>query len=227
MTHPIDRHPLRPRAYSLIPSMGLFEAAADFVQKTEKLIIVTITLAVGGIILAGAEHYGFMSFAGLEPWVRPTLQIVWVFAVAHVSIHTLIGGGRLTKLAFQVARDTPRRIRQATYDSLVHDRLMMINGLAREVLCYALFRDDDHIWYSEDETPKWVDRLRSAGLVDVSEAGYGTVHLRIQKTAWAYMKKHPTKFVSMLAWPGYPWTIKASKENEIEAAISEARKKRL
>jgi hypothetical protein len=203
--------------------VGLIETAADFVQKTEKLIIVTITLVVGRIALAAAEHYGLMNFAGLDPWVRPTLQIVWVFAAAHVAIHTLIAGGRLISFALQSARDMPRRVRQATYDSLTRDRLLMVDGLAREVLCYALFRKDRHVWYSEREAPKWADKLRSVGLVDVSDAGYGTVHLHVQETAWAYMKKHPTKFVNVVAWPNYPWTIMASKEDEAEAAIAEAK----
>ena len=87
-------------------------------------------------------------------------------------------------------RALPEKRRQAVYDSAILERLLNIGALEREMICYALYKRDNHMWTDDTDRPqRWILNLRTAGLVDVSSANWGTVHYQIHPVAWNYMRQ--------------------------------------
>jgi hypothetical protein len=113
----------------------------------------------------------------------------------------------------------PQRRRRAAYDRPLIERLLDTDGLQREMLCYALYRSDNHIWARAGaRPPHWLVGLKEKGLVEMSDASFHSVHFHIHHVAWAYLQKHPDKFINLLVWPDWPWTLQfdeAKAEQEI------------
>ena len=143
------------------PVMSLTDRAIDFILKGERLIIVTLTISVGGSICAIAERYGAMSFEGAPLWARPAAQLVWILAVVHVLIHGAIGLGRGLRFLAKRVSKLPAERRAAAYDAVIIDRLQAIGAVEREILCYALYKRDNHIWTPDNNRPPdWLKNLR-------------------------------------------------------------------
>jgi hypothetical protein len=86
------------------------------------------------------------------------------------------------------------------------------------MLCYALYKNDNHFWGSDDNARRaWLQRLRVAGLVNVDDANFRTVHYKIHPIAWAYMKLHPNQFINSVLWQ--PWIFADGREVEADAIV--------
>jgi hypothetical protein len=127
--------------------LSFSDRAIDFIQKGERLIIVTLTIAVAGVACVVAERVGLMTFDGLPVWARPTAQLIWAISAVHVLLHGL-----------------PERRRQAAYERAIVERLVNVAALEREMICYALYKGENHIWAEDtDRIRDWILNLRSAG----------------------------------------------------------------
>jgi hypothetical protein len=200
--------------------MSIAERAIEFLQKSEKLTIITATVAVGIALCALAERLGYMSFDGLDPWVRPASQIAWLLSIAHVSIQCLLLIWRGIRKAGAWLNGIPHRYRKAAFERPVIRRLRDVDGLSREMLCYALYKNDNHFWVADDNARRaWLQRLRVAGLVQVDDANFRTVHYKIHPIAWAYMKRHPNEFINSVLWPKEPWIFADGREVEADAIV--------
>lgn len=165
--------------------MSFTDRIVDFIQKGERLIIVTWTIALAGVACAVAERFGLMSFEGLPSWARPTAQLMWAISAAHVAIHATISAAHGARWIVKWLRALPEKRRQAVYESAIVERLLNIGALEREMICYALYKSDNHIWTDDtDRPPAWTLNLRTAGLIDVSDAQWGAVHYKIHPVAW-------------------------------------------
>jgi hypothetical protein len=162
---------------------------------------------------------------GLPDWVRPTAFIVWTFCAAHVGIHLVMILWKGGTAAARFIASIPQRRRQTDYDQKVIDRLLATDGVAREMLCYALYRNDNHLWASSDKSrrPRWLITLKLDGLLNLDSADWGTAHYRIHPVAWKYMQKYPNKFINRLRWRDWPWTIDF-EEDKAEKKIEELKK---
>ena len=117
----------------------------------------------------------------------------------------------------------PAERRAATYDAVIIDRLLAIGAAEREILCYALYKRDRHIWSPDDNRPpEWLKNLRVAGLIEISSADWATVHYNIHPVAWKYMVRFPTKFISRVLWPTEPWVISEKMGKEFEDVLAKA-----
>lgn len=66
---------------------------------------------------------------------------------------------------------------------------------------------------------RWLNELQEAGLVELTDAGFGSAHYKIHEVAWDYMQRFPDRFIHVLAWRGAPWETpfnEAQKEQEIQ-----------
>jgi len=203
--------------------MGLLETILKYIQTSERLIVVTLTLTVAGLICFFSERYGYLNFAGLPEWTRPTAQVVWVVAAVHVVIRTLIGLGTLCRAVLRRAISLPERYRRWRFENATIARLRGTDGLEREVLGFALHRDDDHIWAERSDRYRWLVSLHRKGLMKMTDAESDVVHFRIHPIAWRYMKSHPNQFVYRLPWTHAPWSDDYNETN-VEAQLGEASK---
>ncbi len=119
--------------------MSITEKAIEFLQKGEKLIILTLTVTIAGVVCFLAEQSSVVSFEGLPTWARPVAEIVWVLSTVHVCIHAAIGlyCGAVW-LAVRL-KGLPERRRKACYNAAIVDRLLEVGPLGREMLCYAFY----------------------------------------------------------------------------------------
>jgi hypothetical protein len=200
--------------------MSIAERALDFLQRSEKVTVITATVAIGGVLCAVSERLGYLSFEGLDPWVRPAAQIVWLLSTVHFFIQCLLFLGRAIRVVGAWLNGIPQRRRKAAFERPVIQRLRDIDGLSSEMLCYALYKNDNHFWVSDDNARRaWLQRLRVAGLVNVDDANFGTVHYKIHPIAWAYMKLHPNQFINSVLWPKEPWIFADGREVEADAIV--------
>ena len=203
---------------------AIFTSLLNYIRQSEKLIVVTLTVTVAGVALYAAEHRPF-DYGDLPAWVRPTAFIVWTVCASHVAIRlvmTLWKGG--TAAARFIASIAELR-RQAAYHQPVIDRLLATEGVEREMLCYALFRGENHLWVKDARyrDPRWLRRLKLDRLLDLDSADWGVSHYRIHPVAWKYMQKYPNKFINRLRWHDWPWTIDFDEDKE-EKKIEELKK---
>jgi hypothetical protein len=207
------------------PVSAFFESLLKYIQQSEKLIVVTLTFTLAGVALFIAEDWVF-NYDGLPEWARPLALIVWTVCAAHVVIRTVMSVGRGLAAASRFIVGIPQRRRQAAYDQHLIDRLLTTDGVEREMLCYALHRDENHIWVgAARQRPRWLIGLRQKGLLEFDNATWGPAHFRIHPVAWRYMKKHPNKFINLLKWADWPWTMNID-EGEIEKKITALKKER-
>jgi hypothetical protein len=199
--------------------MSTVESLLKYVQHSERLTVVTLTLTITGLLLWFAEAQWQLDLSGLPQWARPAAIIVWTISAVHVAIRAVMALWSGATATARLVADIPQRRRRTAYERLIIERLLATEGLQREMLCYALYRDYDHIWVRAGaRPPRWLLGLKQNGLVEVSDASFDTVHFRIHRVAWAYMQRHPDKFINLLAWPDLPWTLsfdEAAAENEI------------
>jgi hypothetical protein len=204
--------------------VSVAEKAIELFQKAEKLIILTLTVSIGGLICFFAERASLFSFEALPVWARPTAQIVWVLSVVHVGIHALV---RLFNGVVQLAdwlRSLPERRRKAQYNAAIVDRLTQVGPLGREMICYALYRRDNHFWVEADNQRRsWLTQLEVLGLVEVSDADWNTVHYQIHPVAWNYMNRYPTRFMNLIGWPKDPWILEKTQAKEMQELLAEKR----
>jgi len=200
--------------------MSITERALEFLQKSEKLTVITATVALGGVLCALAERLGYMSFEGLDPRVRPAAQIVWLLSVAHFSIQCLLLIWRGFRKAGAWLNGIPQQYRKSAFERPVIQRLRDVDGLSREMLCFALYKNDNHFWVADDNARRaWLQRLKVGGLVAVDDANFRTVHYKIHPIAWAYMKCHPNQFINSVLWPKEPWIFADGREVEADAIV--------
>jgi hypothetical protein len=128
-----------------------FATLLRYIQQSEKLIIVTLTLFVAGLALYAAEGRLF-NYDGLPEWARPVASIVWTICAVHVAIRALMALSKGGIAAAHFIASIPQRRRQTYYDKKVIDRLLATDGVVREMLCYALFRNDNHLWVNSRRT---------------------------------------------------------------------------
>lgn len=121
-------------------------AIIRYIQQSERLIVVTTVLFIAGIATYLLERANLFSFADLPTWTRPTLSLIWIVATVHVGVRMLTAFASATHRAVLYAADAPRRWRQSKADKKVTDHLCKTSGLPREILSYARFRRDNHIW---------------------------------------------------------------------------------
>ena len=214
------------RAVSLYEYLvgALFDTLLKYIQQCEKLIVVTLAVTVAGLALYAVEG-GLFDAGGLPDWVRPTVFIVWTVCAAHVAIRLVMALSKGGTAAARFIASIPQRRRQAVYDQPVIDRLLATEGVEREMLCYALFRGENHLWINSKthyRDPRWLTRLRRDGLLDLDSANWGTAHYRIHPVAWKYMQRYPNKFINRLRWRDWPWTIDFD-EDKAEKKIEEAK----
>jgi hypothetical protein len=198
--------------------MSLLETTLKYIQTSERLIVVTVTLTVAGLICFFSERNGYLNFAGLPEWTRPAAQAVWVVSAVHVAIRTLMGFGALCRAALHRAISLPERYRRSRFENATIARLRGTGGLEREVLAFALHRDDDHISAEDSDQYRWLVSLRRKGLVEMTDADPRVVHYRIHPIAWRYMKSHPNQFVYRLPWAHAPWS-EDYNETRMEAEL--------
>jgi hypothetical protein len=204
-----------------IRNLSFSDRAIDFIQKGERLIIVTLTIAVAGVVCVVAERVGLMSFEGLPSWARPLAQLIWAISAVHVLIHATISLCRGVRWMGKQLYGLPERRRRAVYEMAIVERLLNIGDVEREMICYALYKDENHIW-TADRPHDWVLNLRAAGIIDVSSAQWDTVHYEIHPVAWKYMRRYPTKFINVWLWPEEPWVLAEKSEDEIMEIVTRA-----
>jgi hypothetical protein len=140
---------------------ALFDTLLKYIQQSEKLIVVTLTVTVSGVALYAAEDRPF-DYGGLPVWARPTALIVWTVCAAHVAIRLVVALSKGGTAAARFIASIPQRRRQAVYDQPVIDRLLATEGVEREMLCYALFRGKNHLWVNSKthyRNPRWLKGL--------------------------------------------------------------------
>jgi hypothetical protein len=119
-------------------------------------------------------------------------------------------------------KSLPGRRRRAAYDQVIVDRLLKVSLIAREMLCYALYRRSNHIWISEGSGNRdWVNQLKVFGLIETESAEWDTVHFAIHPVAWMYMQRYPTKFLNAALWPQEPWVLDETQGKEMREVLSE------
>jgi hypothetical protein len=197
--------------------MGALESALKYIQTSERLIVVTLTLTVAGLICFFSERYGYLNFAGLPEWSRPLAQLVWVVSAVHVAIRAAMGLGVLCRTVLQQVISLPERYRRSCFEHATIARLRGTRGLEREAVAFALHRDDDDIWVNRADKYRWLVSLRRKGLVSVSDAG-DVVYFRIHPIAWRYMTSHPNQFVYQWPWTHEPWS-EDYNEAQVEAEL--------
>jgi hypothetical protein len=201
---------------------AVFEAAIKYLQHTERLIVITLTIFLAGLLFSLGETIGFFQFNGLPDWVRPTAVIVWVTAGTHVVIRTTMALGAGLKALSRFLIALPERRRRAAFDRWIVHRLLATSGLEREVLAYALYRDDNNIWVSRRNF-RWVDSLLRKGLIEMHKATFEVTYYRINQIAWRYMQRYPNKFLHLVPWREAPW-IDPYEERDAENWIAQAKK---
>ena len=123
----------------------------------------------------------------------------------------------------QRASKLPAERRAAAYDAVIIDRLLAIGTVEREILCYALYKRNNHIWMPDDNRPPdWLMNLRVAGLIEITSAQWETVHYTIHPVAWKYMVRFPTKFINQVLWSSEPWVLSEKMGNRFEDVIAKA-----
>jgi hypothetical protein len=203
--------------------LSFSDRAIDFIQKGERLIIVTLTIAVAGMACVVAERLGLMNFEGLPSWARPLAQLIWAISAVHVLIHATIGLFRGVRWMGKQLLGLPERRRKAAYEMAIVERLLNIGTLEREMICYALYKGENHIWIEDNDRPQdWVLNLRIAGLIDASNAQWNTVHYEIHPVAWKYMRRYPTKFINAVLWPKEPWVLAEKMGDKIQEIVTRA-----
>jgi len=206
-----------------VDALSFTDRAIDFIQKGERLIIVTLTIAVAGVACVVAERVGLLSFEGLPVWARPTAQLIWAISAVHVLIHVMIGLYRGVRWMGKQLHGLPERRRKAVYEMAIVDRLLKIGALEREMICYALYKNKNHIWtHNSNRRQGWISNLRSAGLIDISDAQFGTVDYEIHPVAWTYMHRYPNKFVNAVLWPQEPWSLSEKMGSEMRDIATRA-----
>jgi hypothetical protein len=186
--------------------MGWTDSLLKYIQHSEKLIIVTLTVAIAGVALFALEWLQVFNFSGLPEWVRPGASILWTVSVVHVAVRSAMVMGTAFKRAACFLVGVPERRRKAAYQRPLIKSLRATTGMEREVLCYALREDEEIIWVrSPAGDSRWVGGLKQKGLLKVEEVRIDTVGYRIHPAAWAYMRSYPNKFINQLEWPDPPW----------------------
>lgn len=183
-----------------------------------------MVFALAGLVAYTGERVGFFEFNGLPEWVRPACLITWIVASIHVSVRLIMASAAAFHAASRFALAIPQRRRQRVADRQVIDRLVKMRGLAREVLCYARYREENHIWTDDGGGYRWLNQLREAGLVELTNANFRSAHYEIHRVAWAHMNRFPNQFVHVLAWRNPPWSERFDErlaEREIERRESE------
>jgi hypothetical protein len=203
---------------------ALVESLLQYIRQSERLVVVTLTLTIAGLVLFAAERGQVFDFRGLPGWARPAAEGVWTVCAVHVAIRTVMGLWSWATAASRFIAGVPQRRRRAAYEQPLIQRLLATEGVEREMLCYALFRDENHIWVPGDGSRRrWLVGLLQKGLVELSDAQWGTTHYRIHRVAWAYMQNHPNKFQNLVGWPKEPWKV---QEDKLEEIIREAKQSR-
>ena len=203
----------------MMPPMSLLETALKYIQTSERLIVVTVTLTVAGLICFFSERYGYLDFAGLPEWTRPAAQAVWVVSAVHVAIRTLMGLGTLCRTVFRRAGALPEQYRRSRFEKPTIARLRGTSGLEREALAFALHRDEKRFWVGPKQRKyRWLVALRQKGLVEeLGGSGLSSsVQFEIHPTAWRYMKSHSNQFVYRGQWTREPWS-EDYNETQLEA----------
>lgn len=137
----------------------------------------------------------------------------------NVAVRLVMVVPSLVLLAAKFVSAIPYRIRKRIADRQVIDHLCRTNGLPREMLSYARFRGDNHIWTDGSEFG-WLNSLKEAGIVELRDAGFRTAHYKIHPVAWSYMEAHPNQFIHLLGWRNPPWTERFN-EAQAERQIAE------
>lgn len=202
---------------------ALVESLLQYIRQSERLVVVTLTITLAGLALFAGERWEVFDFRGLPDWVRPAALIVWTLCAVHVAIRTVMGLWSWATAASRFIAGVPERRRRAAYERPLIQRLLATEGVEREMLCHALFRDQNHIWIRGGGSRLWLVGLLQKGLVELSDAQVGTTHYCIHRVAWAYMQKHPNKFQNLVGWPIEPWTV---QEDTLEKKIREAKQSR-
>lgn len=194
---------------------GLLTSGVEFIARLEKLIVISITLALASGAAYLGERYGYISFEGLPLWVRPSAEIIFIVASAHIFVKSIIGFARFISRAMRWSAGFSQRRSQKTYDDEIYRRLNATTGIAREALSYALYHNENHIWENTRKPWKWTKVLTGQGLLERYDTIYEGNHYRINRTAWDFMRRHPHKFMTKIPWPGEPWACDLD-EDEME-----------
>jgi hypothetical protein len=124
-------------------TMDGLAGAVEQILKSEKLVLIATTISAAGFALYVAELAHPASFAGLPSWVRPTALIVWTISTMYAVLWVFQDLANELGRAGRFIRDAPQRRSQRKADQVIVDRLSRLQGLRREMLCYARFRDDN------------------------------------------------------------------------------------
>ncbi|MGF1619916.1 MAG: hypothetical protein ACFCUR_04810 [Rhodomicrobiaceae bacterium] len=198
--------------------MSIPSELLKYVQNSERLVVISLVVFLSATAAHTGEKHGLFDFSGLPEWWRPAFTLAWILTGLHVLVRFLIFLGTGCQVILHSLIAFPQKRRQAKAQKPIIDSLIAIEGLAREVLCYALYRSDNHIWVDADTQEKWLLKLKHSGVIERSAADWGTEHYRIHRVAWAYMKKYPDRFIYEIPWPEPPWNLKLD-EREIEKKL--------
>jgi hypothetical protein len=203
--------------------MSALESLLQYIRQSERLVVVTLTMTLAGLALFAGEWGQVFDFRGLPGWARPAAEGVWTVCAVHVAIRTVMAFWSWATAAARFIAGIPQRRRRAAYNRPIIEGLRATHGVEREMLCYALFRDQNHIWVPDLWSPQWIFSLTQKGLIERTDADARTVHYRIHRVAWAYMQKHPNKFQNLVGWSNEPWAV---PEDTLEEIIREAKQSR-
>jgi hypothetical protein len=205
--------------------MSTFDSLLKYLQHSERLVVVTLTITIAGLACFAAERWQVFDFSGLPEWARPTALIIWTVSAVHVAIRTAMAFSNGAMAAARFVASIPQRRRRAAYERPLIERLLATKGLEREILCYALRRDEDHIWIDPGDNPRWLRRLKQKDLLERSGVGVSSIQYRVHSVAWKFMQEHPNKFINLVPWSDRPWTL-AIDEDDVEKKIQEIQAQR-
>jgi hypothetical protein len=196
--------------------MSFIGSIINYIQDSERLIVVTVVLSISGIAIYFGEYYGVFEFTGLPDWVKPSCKLAWVVSTVHVFVKMAMAIPGLMRWLSSLRT----RYSTAQAENVLIKCLLEVKGLAREVLCYARHHGRDRIWVSEARRePVWIRELKQFGLVELTDADHRTSYYRIHRVAWKYIKSRPGKFICKMAWEEPPWTVQADDEEHINRRI--------
>jgi hypothetical protein len=149
------------------------ETLLQYIRQSAPLVVVTLTVTIAGLGLFAVQQWQLFDFRGLPEWVLPSAFIIWALCAVHVAISTAMALWREATTAARYIAKFPERRRRAAYERPIIERLRATDGIEREVLCYALYQDNDTFWVSPwtRQRSRWLHGLLAKGLLKQSDTG--------------------------------------------------------
>jgi hypothetical protein len=181
-----------------------------YIQNSERLVVISVVVFLSVALAHWGEKHALFEFNGLPEWVRPSSILAGILAGIHVSVRLMMFLWNLCKITAKHIREIPQKRREARGHQPIIDSLIAIEGLPREVLCYARYRNDKYFGVGINPRAEWLQILKHSGLIERSASDCN--RYKIYHVAWAYINKYPDRFICKLPWPDPPWTFKLDEQ---------------